>query len=294
MGSAGARGDGDYEREYAARRYRIGEFSAMTGMSASRIRFYEKEGLFPGRKEENGYRYFTPHDAFRANAFRVLLQYGFNVEQAIEMLDMRQGSAEFRCSLVAQREVLSRQAELLRYRTKRLDRALELLESAEGFSPDGNVEATTGFEVVDVEDWLYVMASRGSDFSVSTEHAGTISAFYELLNVTNCARVIARDDLLGEGPTLSPSYVIAMLAHESWRLAKDDLTRVERLVMGKCLRVRRLVTRAQSLRRESYVPALAYLEERGYRVRGDALLLPGFLNLDGEGSDVETLFIPIA
>ena len=74
MGSGDTTEDEDiYAQEYGGRRYRIGEFSAMTGMSASRIRFYEKEGLFGGAKEENGYRYFTPQDAFRANAFRMLL-----------------------------------------------------------------------------------------------------------------------------------------------------------------------------------------------------------------------------
>ena len=55
MGSGDTTEDEDiYAQEYGGRRYRIGEFSAMTGMSASRIRFYEKEGLFGGAKEENG------------------------------------------------------------------------------------------------------------------------------------------------------------------------------------------------------------------------------------------------
>ncbi len=268
----------DYDREYSGRRYRIGEFAAMTGMSASRIRFYEKQGLFGGAKEGNGYRYFTPQDAFRANAFRVLLQYGFSVDLAIEMIDSRQQSDEFRCSLVAQRQALERQAELLRYRQARIAQALELLDLPD---PE-NLPLASRFEVVDMEDWLYVEASHGSDFSVSQENAETIAHFYEMLHVSSCIRVIPMADLVGEGPTVSPNY------------APEDLPHVRRLVMGKCLAARRMLTRAQSLRRESYAPALEFLSQRGYRVRGDALLLPGFLNLDGEGSDVETLYVPIA
>lgn len=292
-----AHGDGpagtaelDYDREYSGRRYRIGEFAAMTGMSASRIRFYEKQGLFGGAKERNGYRYFTPQDAFRANAFRVLLQYGFSVDLAIEMIDSRQKSDEFRCSLVAQRQALERQAELLRYRQARIAQALDLLDLPD---PE-NLPLASRFEVVDMEDWLYVEASHGSDFSVSQENADTIAHFYEMLHVSSCIRVIPMADLLGEGPTVSPNYANGFKASEGWRVAPEDLPHVRRLVMGKCLAARRMLTRAESLRRESYAPALEFLSQRGYRVRGDALLLPGFLNLDGEGSDVETLYVPIA
>jgi DNA-binding transcriptional MerR regulator len=280
----------DYEREYSGRRYRIGEFAAMTGMSASRIRFYEKQGLFGGAKEQNGYRYFTPQDAFRANAFRVLLQYGFSVDMAIEMIDSRQESGEFRCSLVAQHEALERQAELLRYRTERIERALDLLDM-----PDpANLPPASRFEIVDMEDWLYVEASHGADFSVSVENSEVIAHFYEMLHVTNCIRIIPAADLLGNGPTVSPNYGNGFRASEGWRIQPEDMPRVRRLVMGKCLVARRMLTRAESLSRESYTPALEFLAEHGYRVRADALLLPGFLNLDGEGSDVETLYVPIA
>ena len=73
---AGQTGDGVSMTEQAERTYKIGEFAAMTGMSPSKVRFYEKSGLFcANEREENGYRVFTPQYAFRANAFRVLLKY---------------------------------------------------------------------------------------------------------------------------------------------------------------------------------------------------------------------------
>lgn len=56
-----------------------------------------------------------------ANAFRVLLQYGFTVEKAIAMLDARQGTAEFEASLQEQRARLAHDADLLRYRLRRID-----------------------------------------------------------------------------------------------------------------------------------------------------------------------------
>ena len=86
--------------------YRMKQFAAMTGMTQSKIRFYEKHGLVLSDRMENGYRVFTPEDAFRSNAFRVLLQYGFSISEAIEMLDAKQDTAEFRESLQEQRQKL--------------------------------------------------------------------------------------------------------------------------------------------------------------------------------------------
>lgn len=57
--------------------YYIREFSNMTGLPQSKIRYYEKIGLFKVKRMKNGYRWFSPEDAFRVNAFRCLLQYGF-------------------------------------------------------------------------------------------------------------------------------------------------------------------------------------------------------------------------
>ncbi len=272
---------------YEDREYKIGEFAAMTGMTPSKIRFYEKAGLFPERRHENGYRYFTPNDAFRANAFFVLLVYGFSVEEAVRMLDERQASPAFERSLRDQRARLARQADELRYRMRRIDSALDMLNLQEG----------PGFEVVDVDDQLYVRASQGDDFSVSRRNGREIAAFYELLGVTSCTRLIARDQLLSDAPTLDPTYIISMPESEAFHLeAFDGVDRahIHRLPMGKCLRFRRRATRSQSVRRDTFADMFAWLDDHGYRLRADVLLLPGFLNLDGRGSDVETLLAPIA
>ncbi len=265
------------------RTYKIGEFAAMTGMTPSKVRFYEKQGLFPVRRQENGYRYFTPQDAFRSNAFRMLLQYGFTVEQAIEMLDAEQASGQFAHSLMEQRERLRRQADLLRYRQKRIESALDLI----------NHRHSQMFVVVDIDDQLYVRASHGSDFSVSVEYEREIALFYELLSVTSCARIIARTDFESDASTINPSYVITMPIHEEYRLEGCDMGNVGHLAMGKCLRFRRCLTRDESVRKETFDDMFEYLSEHGYRLRGDILLLPAFLNLDGKGSDVETLLAPI-
>lgn len=265
--------------------YRISEFSAMTGLSPSKIRFYEKHGLFVSKRQENNYRVYTPEDAFRANAFRVLLQYGFTVEQAVEMLDAKQGDSEFQNSLEGQHEDLLRQIDLLNYRRARIESALDLIKS----KPSKN------FDIVDISDQLYVAASSGADFSISVENEKEIAFFYDLLSVTNCARIIRKDDFKDDRDTIDPSYVVCMPIHEKYRLATDlDKDKIQLLTMGKCLRFTRYLTRTESIKKENFDDMFHYLEDHGYHLRGDSLLLPAFLNLDGKGSDIETLLVPIS
>ena len=53
------------------------------------------------------------------------------------------------------------------------------------------------------------------------------------------------------------------------------------------------MTRAESVRKETFEDLFVYLDDHGYELRGDVILFPSFLNLDGNGSDIETLFAPV-
>ena len=132
----------------------------MTGLPQSKVRFYEKHGLVLSDRQENGYRVFTPEDAFRSNAFRTLLQYGFSIDEAVAMLDAKQGTEEFERSLLRQQEKLRREADLIAYRLRRLDSTLGAIKSEPG----------SGFELVDAADQVYINSSHGRDFRVSLEN----------------------------------------------------------------------------------------------------------------------------
>lgn len=263
--------------------YRMKEFAAMTGLPQSKIRFYEKHGLLLSNRQENGYRVFTPEDAFRSNAFRVLLQYGFAVDEAVAMLDARQGTQEFEQSLLDQREKLNHEADLIAYRLRRLESTLDAIK------PEPGLE----FALVDAADQLYINSSFGRDFSVSLENEKTIYQYYDLLSITSCARIIKKADLLDDSPAVNPDYVMTMPEHEKHRLNEQALSQVRRLCLGKCIRFRRQATRTESVRKETFSDLFAYLDDHGYELRSDIMLFPTFLNLDGQGSDIETLYVPI-
>lgn len=255
----------------------------MTGLPPSRVRFYEKAGLFKAEREENGYRVYSRDNAFRANAFRMLLQYGFTIEEAVDMIDRRQDTPSFAASLDAQYEKLRHERDLLDYRLQRIERARRLLE--------GGVDG--GITVNFVDDQCFIAASRGLDFSVSLENEAEIARFYDLLSITYCARIIEAADFAHDSETVDPSYIIAMPAHERWRLGEGDSKRIRLLRMGTCVRQVRYETRKTSVRKSTYDKAFEFIDAHGYSICGDFLLLPSFLNLDGAGSDVEILYIPV-
>lgn len=54
---------------YEEQRYRIGEFSAMTGMTPSRVRFYERQGLFPNIAPKTATAITRPTTPFATTRF---------------------------------------------------------------------------------------------------------------------------------------------------------------------------------------------------------------------------------
>lgn len=262
--------------------YRMKQFAAMTGMTQSKIRFYEKHGLVLSDRTENGYRVFTPEDAFRSNAFRVLLQYGFSISEAVEMLDARQDTAEFRQSLQEQQARLERERLLLDYRRRRISTILDILDNDR-----------VDFKEVHVPDQLYVNASYGRDFAVSMENEKMLAEFYELLSVTSCARIIHCENLLDESTEIDPDYINTISVEEQHFLSDYARERVKRLELGRCVRFRRKVTREESVQKATFDDLFAYLDEHKLAIRSDVMIMPSFLNLDGEGSDIELLYVPV-
>lgn len=262
---------------------KIKDFSAMTGLSPSSIRFYDKHGLFELNRSENGYRSFSPEDAFRSNAFRTLFKYGFGVDEAARIVNEKQGCEEFAESLRDRKAHLQREIKELQVRIGHIDRALLHLEDEE------TVQCTE----TDEPDFMYARASYGCDFSVAKDARLAIAEYYELLGLTYCTRIITKADLEADTPTLDPSYVISIRVQHANLLSAEARAESNVIELGRCVYFRREATREESAQRSSYAALYEYLDEHQLAIRGDALLFPLFLNLDGNGRDVEAIYVPV-
>lgn len=278
--------------------YTIGVFADMVGLPQSKVRFYERSGLLPVRKLENGYRYFLPEDAFRMNEFRVLRSYGFSVEDAIRLLEEEQSSDAFTQSLIRQRENLIEEQQRIQSRIENLDRTLNLIKTGETLAkspslPLNDIEQGERFSIVDKLDILYVRASHGRDFSISTRNAQALAEFVQMLPTARYQRIIRRACFDNDSPTVDPDYIVGIPVSERSKLKNSPEDQLELLKLGRCLRYIRCASRKTSVGKETFQPIFTYLKEHGYRLRGDILIAPTFLNLDGGGLDVEFLFVPI-
>lgn len=262
----------------------IKEFSAMTGLSQSSIRFYEKRGLLQSPREDNGYRDFSPEDAFRMNAFRKLLSYNFSIDEAINYIDSPQATDAFLTSLASRKDDIEEQIEILRRRVDTITNALGYIEQREG----DNV-----FSLTNAPDCLYIQASVKRDFSVSMKRQETIAEFYGLLGASQCMRIIKSHLVESEARTVIPNYIIGVRQTDAHLLSRNARQHARLLPLGPCVYWRREITRSEGTKGSSYEPLRRYLREHNLKIAGDILTAPQFLNLDGKGTDVENIYVPI-
>jgi len=106
------------------RRYQVGEFAALTGVSIRTLHHYDQLGLLhPSYRSTAGYRFYSEHDLLRVQQILTLRYLGFALQQIADLLD--RADFDVLASLVIQRRVLrDRISEL-----ERIDTALgELLQ----------------------------------------------------------------------------------------------------------------------------------------------------------------------
>lgn len=71
---------------------KIGELAKLTGLTTSRIRFYESAGLLPGvGRQANGYRDYRPETALMLEIIDSAQRAGFSLEQIRHLLPLGNG-----------------------------------------------------------------------------------------------------------------------------------------------------------------------------------------------------------
>lgn len=108
-------------------RYRINEFSNMTGIPAAVIRYYETQGYPFPKRETNGYRMFQVEDAYRLNMFRSIHARGFSVNESVARMQSipRQ---ELCIQLAENLKAVDLELEKMRKRREWIQQSIDLLE----------------------------------------------------------------------------------------------------------------------------------------------------------------------
>ncbi|MGM0169334.1 hypothetical protein IGI39_003650 [Enterococcus sp. AZ135] len=105
----------------------IKEFSKMTGVSAVSLRYYDKKGILPSKRLENGYRFYDQNDLLIVKNLVVLKYGGFSLED-IRLLTSLYGEPEGQDCNDKANEVLHRNLKEMKERLSLLHQIIEVVE----------------------------------------------------------------------------------------------------------------------------------------------------------------------
>lgn len=264
-------------------RYRINEFSNMTGIPPAVIRYYETQGYPFPKREANGYRMFQVKDAYRLNMFRSIHARGFSVGESIALMKDTPRQ-ELRDCLAEKRKAVDLEIERMRQRWNWIDESIHLLE-LRAKEPDAVWEAQ-------VEETLYHPASIENDYTIAQDNAGVRIAWDERMGVTRYVGICSGEEFAAGRPAGIDAGCAAFLSDaERFDLPLDETVR--RLPMGKCVCFFADSADRDDLRLEQHPVVREYLERAHLKAAGDVLLYYLMLYIEEDGEDLAVACLPV-
>ena len=120
--------------------YRIGEFSSLSRVPVSALRYYSDLGLLPPElvDPDSGYRYYSPAQLPRLNRILALKDLGLSLDEIASILNENLTAAELRGMLRLKRAEIGQELAEQRSRLTRVENRLRLIER-EGTMPDQEI-----------------------------------------------------------------------------------------------------------------------------------------------------------
>ena len=104
--------------------YTIGQVSEMTGLPVSTLRYYDKEGLFPGIERQSGIRKFGDRELEALRVIECLKKSGLEIRDIRQFMDWcAQGSETY----PQRRELFVRQKAAVEAELERMERVRDML-----------------------------------------------------------------------------------------------------------------------------------------------------------------------
>lgn len=105
----------------------IKQFSQLTGVSAVSLRYYDKEGILPSKRLENGYRYYDQKDLLIVKNLVVLKYASFSLEDIRTLTSLHHEPEGQDCNDKAN-EVLVRNVKAMKERIRMFHQIIEVME----------------------------------------------------------------------------------------------------------------------------------------------------------------------
>lgn len=105
--------------------YTIGQVSEMFGLSASALRYYDKQGLLPGLERVSGVRRFSDTEIERLRIIECLKKSGLKIKDIKKFMDWCMEGAS---SFSRRKELFEKQKAAVEDEIKRLNKVLDMLK----------------------------------------------------------------------------------------------------------------------------------------------------------------------
>ena len=152
--------------------YKISEFSNISGVSASNIRYYEQRGFPLSERSDSGYRQYQFEDSYRINTFNALLAHGFSVSEAIALMNPHPAE-DLTKRLQEKNQIIEDQILMLQKKLEWNRRVQHVLEHIE--------EELTLVHEVTLPELCYLKCTEGYDHTPSLENGEQIAKWVDLL-----------------------------------------------------------------------------------------------------------------
>ncbi len=104
--------------------YTIGQVSEMTGLPVSTLRYYDKEGLFPGMERQSGIRKFGDRELEALRVIECLKKSGLEIRDIRQFMDWCAKGSE---TYPQRRELFVRQKAAVEAELERMERVRDML-----------------------------------------------------------------------------------------------------------------------------------------------------------------------
>lgn len=125
--------------------YTIGQVSEMFGLPISTLRYYDKQGLFPGMGRVSGIRQFSDRELEKLRVIECLKRSGLEIKDIRQFMDW---CVEGAATYPQRKELFEKQRETVEAELERMNRVLDMIKFKcwyyEQALQDGNEERLQG------------------------------------------------------------------------------------------------------------------------------------------------------
>ncbi|MDO4633498.1 MAG: MerR family transcriptional regulator [Eubacteriales bacterium] len=260
----------------------IAEYSLITGLPASKIRYYEKLGLKGVLRSENGYRSFNRDSIYHLNDMKALCARGFSIKESLNLTNDACTAHEM-IDLLAEKEAeLSHELLIMKAMRAWAEETRNTLEQLEK-------QGSLLFQS-EMEDQIFLPACVNADFSIGIKNGRVREQWNHFYPINRQVGVLDSPHST-ELQYINYGDIVSVSEFERYHFAEDPTLR--RLPMGRCLCFNFQENEDGLFALNDYPQVLQYLKEHHLEISVSIILTYFFMIFTERNNNDGIAFLPV-